>query len=110
MDNEHDTPLILTEGYSNKVANGIAEGILAYLNIEKKGTSAEEAKQETSQATVETRNKIGVKYQVYANGRWYSDITNYNEQNDMGYAGVFGQAISRFQRQYCAEMKQMQES
>jgi len=37
MDNEHDTPIILTEEYANKVANGIAEGVFTYYNIENKG-------------------------------------------------------------------------
>lgn len=42
------------------------------------------------------KTKIDVKYQVYANGKWYSDITNYNNINDMGYGGVMGYAISGF--------------
>lgn len=35
--------------------------------------------------------KIDVKYQVYANGKWYSDVTNLTD-----YAGVFGKSISGF--------------
>lgn len=38
--------------------------------------------------------KPDVIYQVYANGRWYDEITNYNEVNSNGYAGVFGKEIS----------------
>lgn len=89
MDNEHDTPLIITEEYSNKVANGIADGILAYLNVEK-NTATEEVKQEIVEAVVDTHNKIDVKYQVYAN-KWLPDVKNCED-----YAGVFGQAISGF--------------
>lgn len=40
--------------------------------------------------------KIDVKYQVFCNGKWYSDITNYNNTNSMGYAGVMNKAISGF--------------
>ena len=36
MDNENDTPIILTEEYSNKIANGIADGILTYFKIGEK--------------------------------------------------------------------------
>lgn len=43
-----------------------------------------------------TNKKINVKYQVYCNGKWYSDITNYNNKNDMGYAGVMKCPISGF--------------
>ena len=51
----------------------------------------------TSQpATSNTKKKIDVKYQVYCNGRWYSDITNYNNKNEMGYAGVMKYSISGF--------------
>ena len=43
-----------------------------------------------------TNKKIDVKYQIFANGKWYSDITNYNNTNSMGYAGVMSKAISGF--------------
>ena len=38
--------------------------------------------------------KIDVKYQVYAGGKWWGDIINYNNTNSNGYAGVMGKAIS----------------
>ena len=47
-------------------------------------------------ASSSTSKKIDVKYQVYCNGKWYSDITNYNTTNSMGYAGVMGKLISGF--------------
>ena len=49
-----------------------------------------EEKEETTEI-----EQIPVKYQVYA-GKWYNDITNYNEVNSNGYAGVFGKSISGF--------------
>ena len=39
-------------------------------------------------------NKIDVKYQVYADGKWWGDIVNYNDVNSNGYAGVIGKPIS----------------
>ena len=102
MDNEYDTPIILTEEYANKVANGIAEGILAYLNIEKD-------EEPTSQQPVNNQSnnskKIDVSYQVLSGGKWLTDVTNLQ-----GYAGILGQAVNCFRRQYSAEMKQMQEN
>lgn len=85
MDNTNDTPLILTEEYANKVANGIADGILAYCNIEKK----EEAKNETDQQLVNncsnssnSSKKIDVKYQAFTN-KWLPDVLNAQD-----YAGI----------------------
>lgn len=43
-----------------------------------------------------TNKKIDVKYQIFANGKWYLDITNYNNTNSDGYAGVMGKSISGF--------------
>lgn len=89
MDNKHDTPLILTEEYSNKVANGIADGILSYWYIEKK----EEVKKDTAveNTTAQEKKKIDVEYQAYAGGQWYSNVLNTKD-----HAGNKGQAISGF--------------
>jgi hypothetical protein len=38
--------------------------------------------------------KPKVTYQVYAGGKWWGEITGYNEVNSNGYAGVFGKDIS----------------
>lgn len=38
--------------------------------------------------------KPSVIYQVYAGGKWWGEITDYNEKNSNGYAGVFGKEIS----------------
>ena len=40
--------------------------------------------------------KPNVIYQVYTNGNWLPEVTNYNDINSNGYAGVYGQAISGF--------------
>lgn len=102
MDNEYDTPLILTEEYANKVANGIADGILAYLNIEKKEEVKVESKpQETIKPVQNQAKKIDVKYQVYAGGKWLPDVKNLED-----FAGAFGQTVNCFRRQYSAEMRQ----
>ena len=39
-------------------------------------------------------SKPDVIYQVYADGKWWSEIINYNESNSNGYAGVLGKEIS----------------
>lgn len=44
--------------------------------------------------TAITTKKPDVIYQVYAGGKWWGEITNYNESNSNGYAGVFGKEIS----------------
>ena len=90
MDNEHDTPLILTEEYASKVANGIADGILEYYNIEKKEEVKAESKPQEITEPVEEHSKIDVKYQAYTN-KWLPDVLNCSD-----YAGVLGQAISAF--------------
>ena len=41
-----------------------------------------------------TAKKPDVQYQVYAGGKWWGVITNYNNVNSNGYAGVFGKEIS----------------
>lgn len=81
----HDNPKDL-EAYNqkkNEVANKIAEVI--------NGGSIK-----TNTTKEESNKKIDVKYQVYSNGKWYNDITNYNNTNSMGYAGVMGKSISGF--------------
>lgn len=70
----------------------------------------EKIKTSPGQQSVQEKKQIDVKYQAYANGRWLSDIINFNEHNDMGYAGIFRTSNKRFKREYCTEMKQMQES
>ena len=48
-----------------------------------------------SEIKVETVvKKPDVIYQVYADGKWWGEIKNYNETNSNGYAGVLGKEIS----------------
>ena len=93
MDNEYDTPIILTEEYANKVVEGIAEAICEYYSINKEEIKNNETVIENAPVKNETTNtnkKIDVKYQVYTN-KWLPDIKNTED-----YAGIIGQAISGF--------------
>lgn len=47
-----------------------------------------------SKPSTPSTKKIDVKYQVYAGGKWWSDIVNYNNVNSNGYAGYIGKSIS----------------
>lgn len=38
--------------------------------------------------TIPNIDKINVIYRSYSSGKWWSEITNYNTTNDMGYSGV----------------------
>lgn len=40
-----------------------------------------------------TIEKINVKYCAYSNGKWWEEVTNYNEVNSNGYAGVENKSI-----------------
>ena len=44
----------------------------------------------------EKPKKINVKYQVYAGGKWWDDIVNFNNTDHNGYAGVYNKSISGF--------------
>ncbi len=48
----------------------------------------------TTTQTTTTVKKPDVIYQVYAGGKWWGEIKNYNEVNSSGYAGVLGKEIS----------------
>ncbi len=80
MDNEKDTPLILTEEYANKVAEGIAEAICNYYSINKPI--------EPIPTPIEP-TKVDVIYQTYTNGRWQPNVKNTED-----YAGVFGLPVT----------------
>jgi len=58
MDNENDTPIILTEEYANKIAKGIAEGILTYYNIEKKTTVTENTTVQETKSIIDLANEV----------------------------------------------------
>ena len=44
----------------------------------------------------EKPKKINVKYQVYAGGKWWDDVVNFNNTDHNGYAGVYNKSISGF--------------
>ena len=50
----------------------------------------------TGGTTEETTPSVAptVTYQAYANGRWWAEITGYNDDDTSGYAGVLGKAMS----------------
>ena len=81
MDNANDTPIILTEEFANKVAEGIVEAIVEYYSISANGNE---------QTNLEKQTKIDVKYQVYAE-RWLPEVVNVAD-----YAGIYSKAISGF--------------
>ena len=57
-----------------------------------KGASA--SSENSTETPAKTTKKPDVIYQVYAGGKWWSEITNYNANNSNGYAGVMGKEIS----------------
>lgn len=44
----------------------------------------------------EKPKKINVKYQVYAGGKWWDDVVNFNNTDHNGYAGVYNKSIKGF--------------
>lgn len=78
-------------GYYNKDSNGTK-----WLYVTYNGQSGYCSSQYLSkQQTVSTpAKKPDVIYQVYAGGKWWNTITNYNTVDSNGYAGVFGMEIS----------------
>lgn len=40
-----------------------------------------------------TIEKVNVTYRVYSNGKWWSEITNFNNDNSMGYSGAKNYAV-----------------
>ena len=54
---------------------------------EKKSESKKEEKEKTEKT-------IDVYYSVYSNGRWLGEIKNFNEIDDMGYAGIARNSIT----------------
>ncbi len=65
-------------------------------NIRGYGAPKYDAQPETPKPTHKpiVEKKPDVIYQVYAGGKWWGEIKNFNETNTNGYAGVFGKEIS----------------
>ena len=82
MDNANDTPLIVTDDYANKVADGITQGIFEYYSINNDTG-------EIPEKPLPENDIVNVIYQTYTNGRWQPNVTNLED-----YAGVFGLAVT----------------
>ena len=88
------------------VYNKYPDGVDGMLNITKDSTGSKAGSwinpsenttpivENTTKDNASTTEKPSVTYQVYTNGKWYSEITGYNTTNSMGYAGVMGSDIS----------------
>lgn len=76
-----------------KCAQAIVEGILGRTISPSSSSSNTSVSAPTISSNSGTSSEIQVKYQAYANGRWWADITNYNTSNSDGYAGVIGVPI-----------------
>lgn len=76
------------EGYSVFDENG-----KAVYTVEEKIVETPVEKPVVTPAAKPIEDKIDVKYRVYAGGKWWGEIENYNEKNSNGYAGVEGRPI-----------------
>lgn len=76
---------------AKKSAEAIVEGIL---NKEINSNPSEKPSTPKPQPKPQ---KIDVDHQAYANGRWWANIRNYNNQNTNGYSGVIGYPILALQ-------------
>lgn len=81
MDGTNDYKVITTDEGQTAYAKAVAEGIIEFLGLVKK-------------TEVQPTTKPTVTYQVYAGGKWWGEITGYNNVNTNGYAGVMGKEIS----------------
>lgn len=75
--------------YLYKKHSYIAEQVNKKLGVKSTTTSTS-----TTTKKPTTTAKPKVQYQVYSGGKWWGVITNYNNVNSNGYAGVFGKEIS----------------
>lgn len=80
---------------AKKCAEAIVEGIL---NKEINSQPVEKPSEKPSTPKPQPKpQKIDVDHQAYANGRWWANIRNYNNQNTNGYSGVIGYPILALQ-------------
>lgn len=60
-------------------------------------TKTEDNKIEEKPMAAEPKNEtINIKYRSYSNGKWWSEIINCKDNNDMGYSGIEGKPIRGF--------------
>lgn len=71
-------------------AHAIAEGILGRTISPSSATSDNSSSNSAPSPAPLPASGIQVKYQAYADGKWWSNVTDYNTNNSDGYAGVMG--------------------
>ena len=86
MDNANDVPIILTDEFADKVAEGMVEAFVKYYSL-KKVNNKTVKKEETKKLTAE--KKVDVIYQTYTNGKWQPNVKNTED-----YAGVLGLTVT----------------
>lgn len=79
MDSTKDTPIILTEEFADKAATAYVEVLAQIGGLVKTAQPPEE--------------EIHAIYKAYA-GKWWSEITDCNDVNTNGYAGVDGRTLT----------------
>lgn len=84
MDGTNDYKVITSDSGQTAYAKAVAEGIIEFLGIKKKAATPE----------VKPTARPTVTYQAFAGGKWWGEITGYNNTNSNGYAGVMGKEIS----------------
>lgn len=87
-----NTITIIEGNYNNSVARRTIAVNGKY--IRGYGVPKYDKEPSTAKPTATVEKKPDVIYQVYAGGKWWSEIKNYNNTNSNGYAGVLGKEIS----------------
>jgi len=93
MDSTVDTPIILTDDFANKAAQGLLNAIVSHANLNGKSnqvnieTAVQAQPVEQTSAPVVNTLPCSV-YQVYVNGRWLPNVID-----DSDFAGIKSRAI-----------------
>ena len=86
MDSSTDVPIIITDEYAEKMANGWIAFFEKYLGIKKKATATVKP---TPLVKVESANKPDIIYAVKTNGKWLPEVKNTED-----YAGVENKSVT----------------
>lgn len=86
MDSSVDTPIIITDAYAEKMANGWIAFFEKYLGIKKKVTATVKP---TPPVKVESANKPDIIYAVKTNGKWLPEVKNTED-----YAGIENKSVT----------------
>ena len=87
MDGTNDYKVITSEAGQTAYAKAVAEGLIEFLGLSLKPSKPLKAEVEV----VKTPDVIYAAHTL--KGKWLSDITNYNDKNAYGYAGITGKSI-----------------